>query len=94
MGLFEKLPSYGKWNVTNREKFSANELASVEKAEVVPSEFGLSVKINRIGGAYTFLPLSNTSKEVAVGDKVDLANCFMLTLSKSGANDIYKIEIQ
>lgn len=94
MGLFDKLPSYGKWNVTNREKFSADEVASVVKAEVVPSDYGLSVRVDRVGGNYTFIPVSTTSKDVAVGEPVDLSKCFMITLSKSGANDIYKIEIQ
>ena len=93
--ILAKLRTYnGKWNVASKEAFDANDIASIQSNEVVPSEYGLSVKLNRVGGQASFIPVSNTSREVTVGESVDLSKCFIITLSRSGDNDIYRIEVQ
>ena len=90
--ILAKLRTYnGKWNVASKEAFDAADIASIQSNEVVPSEYGLSVKLNRVGGQTSFIPVSNTS---AVGESVDLSKCFIITLSRSGDNDIYRIEVQ
>lgn len=95
MGLLSKLRTYqGKWNVTSRDSFDESEINEIVSNEVVPSEYGNSVKLTREDGQVSFLPISNTSRDVRVGESVDLAKCFVLTLSRTGDNDIYRIEIQ
>ena len=95
MGLLSKLRVYpGKWNETNRESFDESDIQSVVSNEVVPSEYGNSVKLVKKDGQVSFLPISNTSREVAVGESVDLAKCFLLTLSRTGDDDIYRIEVK
>lgn len=95
MGILSSLRTYrGKWNVSDRQKFDASELESIESNEVVPSEYGNSVRLNKKNGEVAFLPISNTSKDVNIGESVDLAKCFVLTLSRTGDDDIYRIEVQ
>lgn len=95
MGLLSKLRVYpGKWNVTNRESFDESDIQSVVSNEVVPSEFGNSVKITKKDGQVSFIPVSNTSRDVNIGESVDLSKCFLLTLSRTGEDDIYRIDIQ
>lgn len=95
MGLLSKLRTYpGKWNVTDREAFDQASIDEVVSNEVVPSEFGNSVKLTKTNGEVSFIPVSNTSKNVQVGESVDLSKCFLLTLSRTGDNDIYRIEVK
>ena len=95
MGILSSLRSYpGKWNVTGRSQFEASEIDAIESNEVVPSEFGNSVKLVKKNGEVAFLPISNTSKDVNIGESVELSKCFVLTLSRTGDDDIYRIEIQ
>ena len=95
MGILSSLRTYrGKWNVSDRQKFDASELESIESNEVVPSEYGKSVRLTKKNGEVAFLPISNTSKDVNIGESVDLAKCFVLTLSRTGDDDIYRIEVQ
>lgn len=95
MGILSSLRTYrGKWSVSDRQKFDASELESIESNEVVPSEYGNSVRLNKKNGEVAFLPISNTSKDVNIGESVDLAKCFVLTLSRTGDDDIYRIEVQ
>lgn len=95
MGILSSLRSYrGKWNVSDRQKFSESDLKEIESNEVVPSEFGNSVKLTKTNGEISFIPVSNTSKDVEIGESIDLTKCFVLTLSRTGDDDIYRIEIQ
>lgn len=95
MGILSSLRSYrDKWNVTGRSQFDASELQSIESNEVVPSEYGNSVKLVKTNGEISYLPISNTSKDVLIGESVDLSKCFVLTLSRTGDDDIYRIEVQ
>ena len=95
MGILSSLRSYrGKWNVTGRSQFDASEIESIESNEVVPSEYGNSVKLVKTNGEISYLPISNTSKDVNIGESVDLSKCFVLTLSRTGDDDIYRIEVQ
>lgn len=84
----------GKWSVTNREAISEDMLSDAKEAVVVDSDFGYSVKITRNDGQVGFIPVSNTSREVAEGEVVDLSKCFLLTLSRTGDADIYRVEVK
>lgn len=93
MNIFANLKLYAsKWSVTNSREFTPEEVRSVVNAVVVSSEYGNSVKFDMAGGGMTFIPLSQDST-LTVGEVVDLNRARLLTLSKPGESDIYRVEI-
>lgn len=95
MGILDSLRLYrGKWEESARSNFSEADINSVSSATVVASDYGHSVCFMLKNGGMKFMPVSNTSKvSTAVGDKVNLANCEVITLSREGDEDIQRIEI-
>ena len=92
MNIFAGLQVYGgSWNVASERTFEAEEIAAVKKAEVVSSEYGLSVCFFMKSGGQTYIPLSNRSA-LAVGDEVDLNTAKILTLHRYGSCDITRID--
>ena len=93
--FLEKLRVYrGKWNVKSVDKFDADEAEKCSSAVVVPSEFGQSVCMTLKSGGTQYMPLSNTSRAVANGEQVNLADCNVVTLGRDGDDDIYRIEVK
>lgn len=95
MSILSSLRVYrGKWNVKNVVAFSSEDINAVAKAEVVASDFGLSVCLFLKDGGLKYMPVSNSSRvEVNVGDVVNLSACNCVTLGREGDDDIYRIEI-
>ena len=92
MNIFDGLNVYGgKWNVVNSRGFAPEEAALVKNAEVVSSEYGMSVCFFMKAGGQTYIPLSNQST-LGVGDSVDLSKAKVLTLHRDGSDDITRIE--
>ncbi|QOR59596.1 hypothetical protein KNV42_gp098 [uncultured phage cr126_1] len=92
MNIFSKLQVYaGKWNLKASRSFEAEEIAAVNKAEVVASQYGNSVCFFMKAGGQTYIPLSNDSA-LAVGDSVDLSKAQLLTLEKDGESDIVRVK--
>ena len=92
MNIFAGLQVYGgSWNVVDSRSFEAEESAAVKNAEVVSSEYGLSVCFFMTGGGQTYIPLSNQSN-LGVGDSVDLTKAKILTLHRDGNDDITRID--
>lgn len=90
--IFAKLRQYaGKWNVSDSRNFSQEEIAAVERNEIVASQYGNSVCFYMVGGGMTFIPLSTNSTK-GVGESIDLTKAKLLTLSKSGEDDILRVE--
>jgi len=93
MNIFANLRVYaGKWSVKETRAFSAEEKAIVIQAVVVPSQYGNSVQFTLQGGGLTYIPLSQNSN-LGVGEVVDLEKAQIVTLSKSGEADIYRVEL-
>lgn len=93
MNIFESLKWYApKWEVKNSREFTPEEIRSVVNAVVVPSQYGNSVQFAMAGGGMTFIPLSQDST-LTVGEVVDLNRARLLTLSKRGEADIFRVEI-
>lgn len=91
MNIFSSLQVYaGKWAIKARRVFNQEELAAVEKAEVVTSQYGNSVCFFMKNGGQSYIPLSQDST-LTVGDAVDLSKAELLTLEKSGESDIYRV---
>ena len=92
MNIFSKLRQYaGKWQLKNSREFTPEEIASVERTEVVASQYGNSVCFFMVGGGMSFIPLSNQST-IGVGESIDMNNAKLLTLSKQGEDDILRVE--
>lgn len=92
MGIFDLLRVYaGKWSVKANRSFTDDEIAAVESAVVVASEYGNSVCFHMVSGGMTFIPLSTASTK-GVGESVDLHEAKLVTLEKSGEADIVRVE--
>lgn len=95
MGILDALRLYrGKWQVKSVDKFDANEAATIQSATVVPSEFGQSVCMTLKSGGSKYMPLSNTSRAVANGEEINVAECNVVTLGREGDDDIHRIEVK
>ena len=91
MNIFSALRVYaGKWSEKNVRAFVPEEIQAVEKAEVVESQYGLSVCFFMIGGGQSYIPLDQSST-LGVGDIVDLTKAQLVTLQRPGENDIYRV---
>lgn len=92
MNIFSSIKKYaGKWMQVGADRnFSAEEIAAVESAEIVASQYGNSVKFCFTNGEIGFIPVSNDSSK-SVGDSVDLKTAKIRTLSKPGEEDITRI---
>lgn len=91
MNIFSALRVYaGKWSVKETKKFSQEEIALVDRAEVVDSQYGQSVCFFMKAGGMTYIPLDQNSSK-ATGDTVDLSQASLVTLSKQGEADIYRV---
>ena len=91
MNIFNALRVYaGKWQVKDTKKFSQEEIDLVDRAEVVDSQYGQSVCFFMKSGGQTYIPLDQNSFR-ATGDTVDLSQASIVTLSKQGEADIYRV---
>ena len=84
-------PSNIRWEVVDTRKFTKEETDKVASAEVVPSQYGKSVKFSLVGGGCVYIPVSSNSV-IAIGQVVDLNTANILTLSKPGEASIERIE--
>lgn len=93
MNIFASLKVYaGKWSEKAVRKFSAEEIAYIKMAVVVPSQYGDSVQFIRNDGGMSFIPLDKNST-VGVGEIVDLTKAELVTLEKQGEADIMRVRI-
>ena len=91
MNLFSNLKVYGgKWSEKSSRKFSQEELALVNKAQVVESEYGSSCCFFMKNGTTMYVPMSQDAK-ADVGDMIDLSSAEIVTLEKQGEKDIQRI---
>ena len=92
MNIFSSLRIYGgKWAVKASRVFNHEELAAISLATVVPSDYGNSVCFMMVSGGQTFIPLDQSST-LGVGETVDLSKAELLTLTKEGEADIYRVK--
>jgi len=91
MNIFSALRVYaGKWAVKAARKFTNDEIAAVAKATVVDSQYGQSVQFMMRTGGMTFIPLDQNSAK-STGEEIDLSQAELVTLSKEGEADIYRV---
>ena len=84
----------GSWNVVadKTRGFNEEELALIDRAEVVASEYGNSVCFFMKTGGQSYIPLSRSSS-LTVGDSVDLSKAKLLTLHRDGSEDITRVSV-
>lgn len=93
MNIFSALRVYaGKWSEKNVRAFAPEEVQAVDKAEVVESQYGLSVCFFMSGGGQTYIPLDQNSS-AAIGQEIDLSKATLVTLTRPGEDDIYRVRI-
>lgn len=91
MNIFNSLKKYaGKWSEVAARDFDQEEIDDIRKAEVVESNYGLSVCFFLISGGQTYIPLDRGSS-LAIGDTVDLTKAQLVTLHKDGEADILRV---
>lgn len=91
MNIFNSLRVYaGKWNVTNTRSFTQEEIDGVGEACVVDSQYGMSVCFFMKSGGQTYIPLDQNSSK-SIGEIIDLKTAKLLTLSREGEADIYRV---
>jgi hypothetical protein len=93
MNIFASLKVYaGKWSEKESREFTADEIAVVQMAVVVPSQYGNSVQFLRKDGGMSFIPLENDAN-TGVGEVIDLTKAKLVTLEKQGEADIYRVRV-
>ena len=92
MSFLDSLRTYaGSWNVTSKEKLATNEVKAIASAEVVNSEYGLSICFTMKAGGKKYVPVSRDSS-LEAGDNVDPKSIEILTLERDGDNPIYRAD--
>ena len=92
MNIFNSLRIYaGKWEVKNERPFNQEEINAIVQAVVIASQYGNSVQFTMKDGGLTFIPLDQNS-QLGTGELVDLSKAKLVTLSKSGEADIYRVQ--
>ena len=79
------------WKVENTRKLSADEVSAVERAEVTTSKFGNSVCFYMKAGGRAYFPCAQDS-QLSVGQPVDVSALEVITLSKSGEENITRVK--
>lgn len=82
---------YRGWKVTNKRPFTDEEIKSVKEAFVIQTKAGYSVKFIFNDWKETYIPVDEKSN-VSICEIIDLKNVMLLTLSKPGHDDIYRVQ--
>ena len=91
MNIFSALRIYaGKWSEKEVRNFTQDEVAAVEQAKVVESQYGYSVCFLMKSGGQTYVPLDQNSS-LGIGSQVDLTKAQLVTLQCPGEQDIYRV---
>ena len=87
----ESVDCYKGWRVTNKRPFTGEEIKLVKEAFVVQTKAGYSVKFIFNDWKETYIPVDEKSN-VSICEIIDLENAMILTLSKPGHDDIYRVQ--
>ena len=91
MNIFNSLKRYAEsWHESSKRKFTPEEIASIKEAKVIESKYGFSVCFVLVEGGQSYIPLDQNSS-LGVGDTVDVTTAWLITLSRSGEEDIKRV---
>lgn len=93
MNILNSLKTFGQnsWALKSTSTFSAEDIASTNKAVVVDSQFGPSVCFFLKSGLMSYIPVARDST-LAIGQEVDLTKVEVLTLGREGEADILRVK--
>lgn len=93
MSIFDSLKQYaGKWSEKDRRNFDEDEKNEIIEAVVVDSQYGLSGRFTRKDGYVVYIPMAHDCT-LGSGESIDMDKAQVITLAKSGENDIYRISL-
>jgi len=78
------------WHLNDIRLFYKEEIEAVKTATVGASQYGASVCFTMKSGELKYIPLSNHSS-LTIGDTLDLKTAKLITLSREGDDDIYRV---
>lgn len=81
---------HDKWSVKKEEFLSKEEIDMIESTEVVPTDDGTSMCFHLKQGGRVWIPISSES-DLRIGDSMDFEKNKILTLTRIGFNDTYRI---
>ena len=91
MNIFSALRVYaGKWSEKNVRDFTSDEVAAVEQAKVVESQYGFSVCFFMKSGGQSYIPLDQNSSK-GLDEVIDLTKAKLVTRQRPGEDDIYRV---
>ena len=82
-----------KWEVSQVRPFTQQEIDSIEIMKVVSSQYGKSVEFKMKQGGVIYIPLYPT-ENIPEGDSIDPNSVELLTLSKRGEKDIFRVKLK
>lgn len=93
MSIFSNLQTYAaKWTAKGSRAISKEERAEVQSAEVVSSDYGLSMVFTLKGGkGKKYIPVSRDS-QLAEGDEVSIPSITLIELEREGDNNIFRVD--
>ena len=91
MNIFASLRWDPIWKETAKRHLKQSEIALIKSAKVVESCFGHSVAFTLKDGEMRYVPCSRTCSFCKVGKRVNLRKLWIVTLSREGDPDIYRI---
>lgn len=93
MSIFSGLQTYAaKWSAKGSRAISKEEKAEIQSADVVSSEYGLSMVFTLKGGkGKKYMPVSRDS-QLAEGDAVNIASISFIELEREGDNNIFRAD--
>lgn len=95
MSIFSGLQTYAaQWTAKSSRAFSKEERAEVQSAEVVASDYGLSMVFTLKGGkGKKYIPVSRDS-QLAEGDEVSIPSITLIELEREGDNNIFRVDVE
>lgn len=94
MGIFSNLNVYKsqKWNVKSVDPITDDDLQDVESVSLRAGDYGVSVCLTLRNGDHQYIPMANDSKAMASVTLDDMRAAKVVTLSRDGDKDIYRIK--
>lgn len=80
------------WRISNSRHLTNEEISAISSNRVVKSQYGLSVEFSMKKGGVTYIPLLKNDK-LSENTEINLHDAKILTLSKEGEKDIYRIDV-
>jgi hypothetical protein len=79
------------WEVVKEGQMKPEEMAQVTKCQIVPSTYGISLKMFLTNGTVTYVPVDEQNSTLCVGDTPVLSELTFILLTKNG-EEIYRVK--